>query len=252
MSMTVHNEASIAMVTQTTPAQPKKTDPVRTTATGAPAEASATKALDSTAKTTEQGTTQKTEETPAAVYEKSQATQDKSPYKINRMSAEDRARIVQQLKDADAARQEQFAEIMRRMLNGQKKAQDTAFGFRTADAKTVAQAKADIGEDGYWGVKQTSQRLFDFASALAGDDVEQMRKMQKAMEKGFRLATGAWGKKDLPGICQATFDRANQLFEEYYKYKEEEAAKATAAENNTTEKDTDGKEAGTKDTAKKR
>ena len=61
-----------------------------------------------------------------------------------------------------------------------------------------------------------------------------MRKMQKAMEKGFRLATGAWGKKDLPGICQATFDRANQLFEDYYKSKEEEAAKTAAAEKETS------------------
>lgn len=231
MSMTIHNEAAVAMATQTTPTPLKKTDTVTETA--------------------EKDAAQKTDTTPAAVYEKSQAEEDKFPYRINRMSAEDRARIVQQLKEADAARQEQLAEIMRRMMNGQKKAQDIASCFTTADAKTVAQARADIGEDGYWGVKQTSQRLFDFASALAGDDVEQMRKMQKAMEKGFRLATGAWGKKDLPGICQATFDRANQLFEEYYKYKEEEAAKATAAENNTTEKDTDGKEAGTKDTAKK-
>ena len=83
MSMTVHNEASIAMVTQTTPAQPKKTDPARTTATGSPAEVAQTKAADTTAKTTEKDTAQKTEETHAAVYEKSQVTDDKSPYKIN-------------------------------------------------------------------------------------------------------------------------------------------------------------------------
>ncbi len=31
----------------------------------------------------------------------------------------------------------------------------------TVDAATKAQAQKDIGEDGYWGVKQTSQRLFD-------------------------------------------------------------------------------------------
>ncbi len=37
----------------------------------------------------------------------------------------------------------------------------------------------------YYGVKQTSQRLFDFAAALAGDDVDKMKEMQKAMEKGF-------------------------------------------------------------------
>ncbi len=55
--------------------------------------------------------------------------------------------------------------------------------------------------------------------ALAGDDVEKMKKMQTAMQKGFKQATGAWGK-DLPDICQKTLDAANQKFEDYYKSKE--------------------------------
>ena len=83
----------------------------------------------------------------------------------------------------------------------------------------MEQAQKDISEDGYYGVKQTSERLFDFASALAGDDVEKMKKMQTAMQKGFKQATGAWGK-DLPDICQKTLDAANQKFEDYYKSKE--------------------------------
>ena len=76
-----------------------------------------------------------------------------------------------------------------------------------------AQAQADIAEDGYWGIAQTSQRLFDFASALAGDDVEKMQKMQQAMEKGFKQATAAWGKS-LPEISQKTLEAANKLFED--------------------------------------
>ena len=83
------------------------------------------------------------------------------------------------------------------------------------DAKTRAQAQADISEDGYYGVKQTSQRLFDFASALAGDDPEKMKEMQKAIEKGFKEATGAWGR-DLPEISSQTMDATNKLFEDYY------------------------------------
>jgi hypothetical protein len=65
--------------------------------------------------------------------------------------------------------------------------------------------------------------LFDFACALAGDDVDKMKEMQKAMEKGFKLATKSWGK-ELPGICGETFDAANKLFEEYYKSKDPGAA----------------------------
>ena len=51
-------------------------------------------------------------------------------------------------------------------------------------AAEKAQAQKDIDEDGYWGVKQTSQRLFDFASALAGDDVENACR--------FACAAGSW------------------------------------------------------------
>ena len=85
----------------------------------------------------------------------------------------------------------------------------------------LTQAQADIADDGYWGIAQTSQRLFDFASALAGDDVEKMQKMQQAMEKGFKQATAAWGKS-LPEISQKTLEAANKLFEDYYKSKEAE------------------------------
>jgi len=97
-----------------------------------------------------------------------------------------------------------------------------ASGNFTVDAATKAQAQADIADDGYWGVSQTSQRLFDFASALAGDDVEKMQKMQEAMQKGFKQATAAWGKS-LPSISQQTMDAANKLFDDYYKSKGVEA-----------------------------
>lgn len=83
-----------------------------------------------------------------------------------------------------------------------------------------AQAQKDISEDGYYGVKQTSQRLFDFAQALAGDDVSKMKEMQKAMEKGFKQATKTWGR-ELPAICKETMNAANKLFEDYYSSKEQ-------------------------------
>jgi hypothetical protein len=94
-----------------------------------------------------------------------------------------------------------------------------AGGKFTVDAATKAQAQKDISEDGYYGVKQTSQRLFDFASALAGDDVDKMKEMQKAMEKGFKQATKTWGR-ELPSICKETMNAANKLFEDYYSSKE--------------------------------
>lgn len=158
-----------------------------------------------------------------AVYEKSEGAKP-ATYSINKMSAEDRAALVQQLKDDQANRQNQLVDLVKKMMTGQAtafaKTDDSMWKFLadgnfTVDAQTKAQAQEDISEDGYWGIKQTSQRLFDFASALAGDDEGKMKEMQAAMEKGFKQATGAWGK-DLPELCANTFDAANKLFDDYY------------------------------------
>ena len=164
----------------------------------------------------------------AATYEKSaDTTTSKGAYSINKMSQEDRDKLVSQLKADQAARESSFLDIVQKTLNGQVKTfgmtseemwRKLASGDFTVDAETKAQAQKDISEDGYWGVKQTSQRLFDFASALAGDDPEKMKKMQDAMEKGFKEATKTWGK-NLPDISQKTIDAANKLFEDYYKSK---------------------------------
>ena len=158
-----------------------------------------------------------------AVYEKS-TSEKKATYSINKMSAEDRAAIVEQMKQDQVNRKQQLCNLVNQMLSKQAGTSKLASLFSPENLKNVspeaiAQAKEDVSEDGYWGVKQTSQRLFDFASALAGDDVEKMKEMQKAMEKGFKQATKAWGE-ELPSICKDTIDAANKLFDEYYKSKE--------------------------------
>lgn len=158
-----------------------------------------------------------------AVYEKS-TSEKKATYSINKMSAEDRAAIVEQMKQDQVNRKQQLCDLVNQMLSKQAGTSKLASLFSQENLKNVspeaiAQAKEDVSEDGYWGVKQTSQRLFDFASALAGDDVEKMKEMQKAMEKGFKQATKAWGE-ELPSICKDTIDAANKLFDEYYKSKE--------------------------------
>lgn len=159
-------------------------------------------------------------ENESAVYEKSSESSKKATYTINKMSAEDRAALVQQLKQDDEMRRSQLSSLVQQMLTGQAGVAKLADLFSPENLKNVtaadiAKAKEDISEDGYYGVKQTSQRLFDFASALAGDDVEKMKKMQDAMEKGFKMAAGAWGA-ELPGICKDTMAAAHKLFDDYY------------------------------------
>lgn len=178
--------------------------------------------------------------TEAAVYEKTTTEDKKAPYSINKMSAEERNALVDKLKADQEARQQQLVSLVQKMISGQAGSfgianddEDSIWRFLasgkfTVDAATKAQAQQDISEDGYYGVKQTSERLFDFASALAGDDVEQMKKMQAAIEKGYKAATKSWGK-ELPGICKETLDATNKLFDDYY------ASKETSAETTKTE-----------------
>ena len=131
-----------------------------------------------------------------------------------KMSDSERASLVQSLK-ADLENQTtRFTNMMMQVFNkqgitGLQAGSDDfwrtiASGNFTVDAQTKAEAQQAISEDGYWGVKQTSQRLFDFAQALAGDNPEQMKKMQDA-----------WGGS-LPSISGETYKAVNDLFSEYY------------------------------------
>lgn len=174
------------------------------------------------------------QEAEGVVYEKSDAAENKkATYTINKMSAEDRAALVQQLKADEQTRRQQLADIVQQMLGKQATAYTDANdmwkflakGDFTVDEQTKLQAQKDIAEDGYYGIAQTSQRLFDFASALAGDDVDKMKEMQEAVQKGFQQATKAWGK-DLPEICQKTLEETNKKFEDYYASKSEKSEEA--------------------------
>ncbi len=142
-----------------------------------------------------------------------------------KMSEKDRAELVKSLKADQENQMNRFMNMMTQMFQKQGITNLTAGSddfWRTiasgnfkVDAKTKAEAQQAISEDGYWGVKQTSQRLFDFAHALAGDDVNKMKQMQKAMYAGFEAAEKAWGGA-LPGISYKTREAADALFEEYY------------------------------------
>ena len=164
-------------------------------------------------------------------YEKG-STQSSGLYSINKMSKADRSALVDQLKADMESRKSQLIDLVQKTISGQVDSFGKAFdensiwrtlasGKFTVDAATKAQAQKDISEDGYWGVKQTSQRLFDFASALAGDDVDKMKEMQAAMEKGYKQATKTWGR-ELPSISKETIDATNKLFEDYYNSKKNE------------------------------
>ncbi|MDE7178766.1 MAG: hypothetical protein K2O59_13220 [Lachnospiraceae bacterium] len=97
-----------------------------------------------------------------------------------------------------------------------------ASGKFEVDAATKAQAQEDISEDGYWGVKQTSNRILDFATALTGGDPSKIEDMRKAFEKGYKQAEKTWGG-ELPEISKQTYDAVMAGFDKMA----EEAATTT-------------------------
>lgn len=126
----------------------------------------------SSAKTSKEAEKTSATEGKEAVYEKG-TTEKKATYSINKMSSSDRAALVQQLKQDQENRKQSLISLVQDMMNGQAKSYSQATGDDsiwkflasgnfTVDAATKAQAQADIADDGYWGVSQTSQRLFDF------------------------------------------------------------------------------------------
>lgn len=146
--------------------------------------------------------------------------------------------LVNKMKaDADA-RTAQLRSLVEKMMTGQATAYGKAndiwsflrSGNYTVDAATKAQAQADIAEDGYWGVNQTSDRIIDFAKALTGGDPDKIEEMRSAFEKGFKKAGKTWGG-DLPDISQRTYDAVMEKFD-----KMAEEAKKTSA----TPVDTEG------------
>lgn len=177
-----------------------------------------------TAKKNQEKTENKNTAENGVVYEAAEKDSDKkATYSINKMSSEDRAALVSQLKAEAEERENKFVTMIQQMMSEQTNAYGQAndiwkflaSGKFTVDPATKAQAQADIAEDGYYGVEQTSSRIFDFASALAGDDVEKMKEMQEAFEKGFKQAEKTWGGK-LPDISYQTQDAVNKKFEDYF------------------------------------
>lgn len=167
----------------------------------------------------------------AATYEASNVSDKASASSVKSKAAN--PELIAKLKADSDNRLQQLQSLVTNMFKKQGITIGTAddmwkvlaSGNFTADADTIAKAKEDISEDGYWGVKQTSDRIFDFAQALAGDDEEKMKAMKKAVEKGFKEATKTWGK-ELPDISKNTYNAVMDKFDKYFSSKKKDSTEA--------------------------
>ena len=176
---------------------------------------------------TENVTTESKTEDTGVVYEPSTTENTVSTKKTY---TQDTAMINKLKADAEE-RTAQLRSLVEKMMLGQGNAIGTAddiwsflrTGNFTVDAATKAQAQADIAEDGYWGVEQTSDRMIDFAKALCGGDPDKIEEMREAFKKGFKMAEEKWGG-ELPEISQRTYEATMKKFDAW-------AAESTKNEN---------------------
>jgi len=152
----------------------------------------------------------------AAVYEPSNGVKDAAAKKTYTPNTE----LVNKLNAEVEARAEQLRSLVEKMISKQTTAYGNAndiwsilrSGNFTVDPETKAKAQEDISENGYWGVKQTSERILDFATALTGGDPSKLEKMRDAFQKGFKQAEKIWGAA-LPDISKQTYDAVMKGFD---------------------------------------
>ena len=77
-------------------------------------------------------------------------------------------------------------------------------------------AKA-IAPGGAWSVDAVSTRIFDLATAIAGNDPEKLSQMRAAVEEGFRQAGLTWkdatGQDNMPEISKQTYNEIMSRFD---------------------------------------
>lgn len=84
----------------------------------------------------------------------------------------------------------------------------------------IAEAKADVAEDGYYGVEATANRLVDFAKALSGGDPSKAEMLKDAFLSAYDQAEEMWGD-ELPEISKQTKARTEELFDQWMNPSEE-------------------------------
>lgn len=170
-------------------------------------------------KHTDSTKSEKIDKDTAVVYEKNPHKSDKEIHNASEKSNTD---IIAQLKADAEHRTNQFQSLVKKIFNKQgitfsdssEMYSILRSGKFAVPPEVSAKAQEDISEDGYWGVKQTSDRLVDFAKALSGNDPTNADTMIAAVKKGFEQATKQWGDK-LPDICQKTLDTTIEKLENW-------------------------------------
>ncbi|MEE3467655.1 MAG: hypothetical protein VZQ83_04375 [Eubacterium sp.] len=174
--------------------------------------AATTKKTDDTAKAADKeadsGVSVEFSEEALAAAESAKETKE-TPEADEKQAARDA--LIKSLNEQLDAHTQQMQNLVNQLLGGKQNTEGWSLAetyrkvAEAADPETIEQAKKDIAEDGEWGVEKTSERMFQMAKALSGDDPTKADEMIAAVKKGLQQATQAWGE-DLPEISQKTVD----------------------------------------------
>ena len=173
-------------------------------------------------------------ESTGVVYEKSSDKDAVTSASASKAKSVDHEAVIAKLKAEADKQTANLKSIVEKLMLGQSKASSIAGakvgqnsltndddmwsflakGDFTVDAATKAQAQADVADDGYWGVDKTSDRILDFAKALAGNDPSKAQQLLDAFKEGYAQAEKTWGDK-LPDISKQTYDAVEKKFNDW-------------------------------------
>jgi hypothetical protein len=91
-----------------------------------------------------------------------------------------------------------------------------AIGETETDIAAISPEEAQelVSDDGYFGVKQTSERIFQFAVGIAGGDPSRIEAIKEGIDKGFAEAKEAFGGW-LPDISFDTYDAVMKKLDDW-------------------------------------
>ncbi|MBW2185301.1 MAG: hypothetical protein JRG71_02525 [Deltaproteobacteria bacterium] len=110
--------------------------------------------------------------------------------------------------------------LLRDLLAANLKEQGVATLVATGDGDinleslTPEEATELVSDDGYFGVDNTAQRIFDFAVGMAGNDPSRLDAIVSGIADGFAQAEEAWGGT-LPEISYATKDALQTMLQDW-------------------------------------
>ena len=90
----------------------------------------------------------------------------------------------------------------------------TGDGEINLESLTPEEATKLVSDDGYFGVENTAQRIFDFAVGMAGNDPSRLEAIVSGIADGFSQAEEAWGGT-LPDISYATQDALQTMLQDW-------------------------------------